>query len=101
MCINVFDRGLDVTAITSSMIGGTKNARACQAVAAMMSKGSINPADVTILYTAYTSPDPPPVDMIRNPCLLSESNTISTSKTVCKNSNIEINFMHICVEIIF
>lgn len=63
---------MDVTAITSAMIGGTKNARACQAVAAMMSKGSINPADVTILYTAYTSPDPPPVEMIRNPSLLSE-----------------------------
>ncbi|XP_067931897.1 negative elongation factor D-like [Watersipora subatra] len=63
-------RGLDVTAITSSVIGGSKHARACQAVAAMMSKGSINPADVTTLHTAFTSPDPPPVEMIRNPTLL-------------------------------
>lgn len=63
---------MDVTAITSSMIGGSKHARACQAAAAMMSKGNINPADVTVLYTSFTSPDPPPAEIIRNPALLSE-----------------------------
>ena len=65
--------GVDVTAISSALIGGSKHARACQAVGAMMSKGSINPADVTTLYTAYTSPEPPPVEMIRNPTLLSKN----------------------------
>ncbi|KAF6020116.1 NELFCD [Bugula neritina] len=68
--IHAKERGLDVTAVTCSLIGGSKHARACQATAAMLSKSSINPADVTILYTAYSSPDPPPVEMIRNPCLL-------------------------------
>lgn len=67
----LYYRGVDVTAITSSLIGGSKHAGACQAVAAMMSKGCINPADATTLYTAYTSPDPPPVEMIRNPTFLS------------------------------
>lgn len=62
-----------MTAITSAFIGGSKHARACQAVAAMMSKGHINPADVTTLHTAYTNPaDPPPVEMIRSPTLLSK-----------------------------
>lgn len=68
----VWFRGIDVTAITSSMIGGQTHNRACLAVSAMMSKGSINPADVIVLHTAYTSPDPPPVEMIRNPSLISQ-----------------------------
>ena len=61
-----------MTAITASMIGGQTHNRACLAVAAMMSKGSMNPADVIVLYTAYTGPDPPPVEMIRYPALISQ-----------------------------
>ena len=67
-----FCRGMNVTAITTALIGGTKHARACQAVAAMMSKGNINPADVTIVRQIYT-PKHSPVIIIHTRCWQSSS----------------------------
>jgi hypothetical protein len=39
--------------------------KVCQAVASMVSKKSLNPADIQILFQAYSSSDPPPVGLLR------------------------------------
>ncbi|NXW43191.1 NELFD factor, partial [Nyctiprogne leucopyga] len=44
--------------------------RACQALGAMLSKGALNPADITVLFKMFTSMDPPPVELIRVPAFL-------------------------------
>ncbi|XP_064640756.1 negative elongation factor D-like [Lineus longissimus] len=64
------ERGLDVTAITLALSGASNYPRACQALSAMLSKGALNPADITVLYKMYICPDPPPVDLLRSPQLL-------------------------------
>ncbi|XP_003739553.2 negative elongation factor D [Galendromus occidentalis] len=61
----------DTTPIAMALSGAlTKHPKACQAMAAMLGKNALNPADVTILYNLYKSNDPPPVDLIREPTLL-------------------------------
>lgn len=44
--------------------------QACQALTSMLSRNSLNPADITLLYRIYSSSDPPPIDLIRIPQLL-------------------------------
>lgn len=44
--------------------------QAAQALTAMLSKNTLNPADITVLYRNYTSNDPPPIDLIRTPQFL-------------------------------
>uniref|UniRef100_A0A4W4GME3 Negative elongation factor complex member C/D n=1 Tax=Electrophorus electricus TaxID=8005 RepID=A0A4W4GME3_ELEEL len=44
--------------------------RACQALGAMLSKGALNPADITVLFKMFSSMDPPPVELIRVPAFL-------------------------------
>lgn len=63
-------KGLDVTPITLALNGASAYPRACQALSAMLSRNELNPADITVLYEMYSSPDPPPVELIRNPQFL-------------------------------
>uniref|UniRef100_A0A182IAW1 Uncharacterized protein n=1 Tax=Anopheles arabiensis TaxID=7173 RepID=A0A182IAW1_ANOAR len=44
--------------------------QACEALTSMLSRNTLNPADITVLYRNYTSPEPPPIDLIRNPQFL-------------------------------
>lgn len=43
---------------------------ACSALTSMLSKNTLNPADITVLYRSYNGNDPPPIDLIRNPQFL-------------------------------
>lgn len=62
--------GHDCTPIIMALNGACNYPRAAQALSAMLAKNSLNPADITILHKMYTSPDPPPVDLLRIPQLL-------------------------------
>lgn len=46
------------------------HARVSQALSAMLAKNALNPADITILYKAYSADTPPPVDLLRIPQFL-------------------------------
>lgn len=50
--------------------GASAHPSACQALTSMLSKNSLNPADITVLYKNYNLPDPPPMDLIRTPQFL-------------------------------
>ncbi|CAG9854117.1 unnamed protein product [Phyllotreta striolata] len=62
--------GNDVTPITMALNGASGYPTACQALTAMLSKNTLNPADITVLYRNYTADDPPPIDLIRTPQFL-------------------------------
>lgn len=62
--------GHDVTSITMSLNGAAAYPRACQALASMLSRSALNPADITQLYKMYAAADPPPVDLLRVPHFL-------------------------------
>ncbi|KAJ8962941.1 hypothetical protein NQ314_005658 [Rhamnusium bicolor] len=62
--------GNDVTPITMALNGASAYPTACQALTAMLSKNTLNPADITVLYRNYNAPDPPPIDLIRTPQFL-------------------------------
>lgn len=53
-----------------SLNGASAYPQACQALTAMLSKNTLNPADITVLYRNYNGPDPPPIDLIRTPQFL-------------------------------
>src|SRR5688572_10660040 len=46
------------------------HARVSQALSAMLAKNALNPADITVLYKAYSGADTPPVDLLRIPHFL-------------------------------
>lgn len=50
--------------------GSAGHPQACQALTSMLSRNTLNPADITILYRNYSAPEPPPIDLIRNPQFL-------------------------------
>lgn len=50
--------------------GASAYPQACQALTSMLSKNTLNPADITVLYKNYTAADPPPIDLIRTPQFL-------------------------------
>ncbi|CAN7997734.1 unnamed protein product [Ixodes hexagonus] len=62
--------GHDPTPITMALNGASAYPRACQALSAMLSRGALNPADVTVLSKMYQAPDPPPVELLREPHFL-------------------------------
>ncbi|CAM9256748.1 negative elongation factor C/D [Lampetra fluviatilis] len=64
------DRGHDVSQITLALGSAASYPRACQALGAMLSKGALNPADITVLYKMFTSLDPPPVELVRVPAFM-------------------------------
>ncbi|MBN3275357.1 NELFD factor, partial [Polyodon spathula] len=64
------ERGHDASQITLALGTAAAYPRACQALGAMLSKGALNPADITVLFKMFTSMDPPPVELIRVPAFL-------------------------------
>lgn len=60
--------GLNVTPITMALYGNSpiEQPQACEALTSMLSRNSLNPADITVLYRCYSSNSPPPIDLIRN-----------------------------------
>uniref|UniRef100_A0A2K5IT93 Negative elongation factor complex member C/D n=1 Tax=Colobus angolensis palliatus TaxID=336983 RepID=A0A2K5IT93_COLAP len=64
------EKGHDASQITLTLGTAASYPRACQALGAMLSKGALNPADITVLFKMFTSMDPPPVELIRVPAFL-------------------------------
>uniref|UniRef100_A0A3B1IZ36 Negative elongation factor complex member C/D n=1 Tax=Astyanax mexicanus TaxID=7994 RepID=A0A3B1IZ36_ASTMX len=62
--------GHDASQITLALGTAAVYPRACQALGAMLSKGALNPADITVLFKMFSSMDPPPVELIRVPAFL-------------------------------
>lgn len=60
----------DVTPITLALNGAAAWGAARAALASMLSRGALNPADISALFRVYTQPDPPPVHLLRTPQLL-------------------------------
>lgn len=60
----------DVTPITMALTTGFQHTRAVQALQSMLSRNTLNPADIVVLHRLYTAVDPPPVDLIRIPQFL-------------------------------
>lgn len=50
--------------------GSAAYPQACLALTSMLSRNTLNPADITVLFRNYSTPDPPPIDLIRNPQFL-------------------------------
>lgn len=90
-------RGHDASQITLALGTAAAYPRACQALGAMLSKGALNPADITVLFKMFSSMDPPPVELVRVtfrlripiPALLTESLTgifnffLSSDQSAC------------------
>lgn len=57
--------GHDASQITLALGTAAAYPRACQALGAMLSKGALNPADITVLFKMFSSMDPPPVELVR------------------------------------
>lgn len=64
------EKGHDASQITLALGTAASYPRACQALGAMLSRGALNPADITVLFKMFTSMDPPPVELIRVPAFL-------------------------------
>ncbi|KAG7163908.1 Negative elongation factor D-like [Homarus americanus] len=64
------NNGLNVTPIQLALNGAMAHPRAAQALAPMLARNALNPADMTVLFKLYSATDPPPVDLIRIPQLL-------------------------------
>ena len=62
--------GHNVTQIQLALNGAMTHTRVAQALAPMLARNALNPADITVLFKLYSSADPPPVDFIRIPQLL-------------------------------
>lgn len=61
----------DVTPITMALTAGFQHTRATTCLQSMLSRNSLNPADIVQLHKLYISTsDPPPVDLIRIPQFL-------------------------------
>lgn len=50
--------------------GAANYPQACQALSSMLSRNTLNPADITVLFRNYSTADPPPIDLIRVPQFL-------------------------------
>jgi len=76
------DSGIDVTPIAMTLSGAAAYPHAYSALASMLTKKALNPADISKLYSLYNPSsssssskslvgvDPPPVELIRNPQFL-------------------------------
>uniref|UniRef100_A0A6B2EC94 Putative negative elongation factor d-like protein n=1 Tax=Phlebotomus kandelakii TaxID=1109342 RepID=A0A6B2EC94_9DIPT len=60
----------NVTPITMALNGSAGYPQACEALTSMLSRNTLNPADINVLYRNYSAVDPPPIDLIRNPQFL-------------------------------
>lgn len=63
-------RGHDASQITLALGTAASYPRACQALGAMLSRGALNPADITVLFKMFTSMDPPPVELVSCLCFV-------------------------------
>lgn len=70
--------------------GASAYPQACQALTAMLSKNTLNPADITVLYRNYTNADPPPIDLIRTPQFLGKLSFMSFSLTNVFTFSVEL-----------
>lgn len=50
--------------------GSAAYPQACEALTSMLSRNTLNPADINVLFRNYSTADPPPIDLIRNPQFL-------------------------------
>lgn len=64
------ESGLNITPITMALNNSSPHPQASQALTSMLSRNTLNPADITVLYRNYSSSEPPPIDLIRNPQFL-------------------------------
>lgn len=62
--------GYNVTPIQLALTGANAHPRAAMAIAPMLTRNALNPADITLLYKLYSSPEPPPPDLLRIPQFL-------------------------------
>lgn len=60
----------DVTPITMALNGASSSPGACQALASMLSRNTLNPADISVLFRNYSTAEPPPIELLRNPQFL-------------------------------
>lgn len=65
ICVLSVTSGHDASQITLALGTAAAYPRACQALGAMLSKGALNPADITVLFKMFSSMDPPPVELVR------------------------------------
>jgi len=63
-------QGQNVTPIVLALNGAAAYPRAASALASMLAKNALNPADITALFKLYNTSDPPPVELIRSPTFL-------------------------------
>ena len=63
-------RGHNATPILLALNGATSHPMVNQALSSMLAKNGLNPADITLLYKAYSGADTPPVELLRVPQLL-------------------------------
>ncbi|XP_065572172.1 negative elongation factor D-like [Artemia franciscana] len=67
----------DVTEILMALNESvSSHPKAAHSLSAMLSRRSLNPADITILWKLYSSSDPPPVDFLRIPQFLELLNDV-------------------------
>lgn len=59
--------------------GASSSPSACQALASMLSRNTLNPADISVLFRNYSTAEPPPIELLRNPQFLGK-NTNALSK---------------------
>lgn len=64
MLLRAILSGHDASQITLALGTAAAYPRACQALGAMLSKGALNPADITVLFKMFSSMDPPPVELV-------------------------------------
>ena len=67
---HAIQNGHDATPIIMALNSAWAHPKAAAALSAMLARNSLNPADITALHKLYSSPDPPPVDLLRIPQLL-------------------------------
>lgn len=67
---DVYLSNQNVTPITMALNGSAVYPQACQALTSMLTRNTLNPADITVLFRNYSGSDPPPIDLIRNPQFL-------------------------------
>ncbi|XP_052864358.1 negative elongation factor D-like [Anopheles cruzii] len=60
----------NVMPITMALNGAEHYPEACEALTAMLTKNTLNPAHIVVLHRMYSSTQPPPIDLIRIPQFL-------------------------------
>lgn len=70
-------RGHDASQITLALGTAASYPRACQALGAMLSKGALNPADITVLFKMFTSMDPPPVELVSSYLFITSDTSVA------------------------